>query len=93
MNFGRYILKSLIVENSGICVELNPYEIKFTKDEKDIAPTFYIPKQFADIAIEFYDLLFEDKIPTAIIACRKGYDIALNLNEKTGRMTNWHYTK
>lgn len=44
-------------------------------------------------AEQIYDLIMESRHPTALIACRDDYDIAAVLDEKTGQMLHWHYTK
>lgn len=84
-------MSTLFIDNSGIKIKLTPDEIIFTKEDKIVAPSFRIPAQFSDVAVEFYDLIVENGIPTVIVGCRKGYDIAIHLNEKTGTMVDWHF--
>ena len=86
-------MNKLFINNRGIQIELTPYEIIFTKESKFVASPFCIPVQFSDIAVEFYDLIIENGVPTVIISCRKDYDIAIQLNEKTGTMIDWHFFK
>ena len=52
-----------------------------------------IPKEFQDIAVEFYDLILENDHPTALLGCRGNYDIAVQIDEVTGTRTGWHWFK
>ena len=59
----------------------------------DFFSALEIPKEFQDIAVEFYDLILENDHPTALLGCRGNYDIAVQIDEVTGTMTGWHWFK
>lgn len=68
-------------------------KIMFSSELNGDFATFYIPDEFSDIAVEFYDLYLEQGCPTAFLGCRKDYDIAIRLSVQDGKMIDWHYTK
>ena len=52
---------------------------------------FHIPPEFS--GMEIYDLYMEGRHPIAILTGRGSWDIAAVLDEKTGTMLRWHFTK
>ena len=59
----------------------------------DFFSALEIPKEFQDIAVEFYDLIMENDHLAALLGCRGNYDIAIQIDEVTGTMTGWHWFK
>lgn len=86
-------IKALIVGET--IIKMLPDQVVFcsTLLNQNALTTFYIPSQFRDRAIEFYDLYLEQGYPTVFLACRGSYDVAIRLNVQDGNMVDWHYTK
>lgn len=85
--------RELIVGKTTI-VMLPDQVLFFPTSHNDNAfATFYIPCQFRDVALEFYDLYIEQDCLTVLLACRRGYDVAIHLSIEAGEMIDWHYTK
>lgn len=86
-------IRELIVGETTI--KMMPNEVTFSSTLLNVnsITTFYIPSQFRDKAIEFYDLYLEQGYPTVFLACRDSYDVAIHLGVDDGKMVSWHYTK
>lgn len=80
---------------TGIVVKCSKMTIEFLQDAQSVNSfaVLEIPKEFQDIAVEFYDLIMENNHLVALLCCRSNYDIAIQINEETGTMTGWHWFK
>lgn len=87
-------MKELITQ-TGIIVKYSKTAIEFFKNTQSVVSfsVLEIPKEFQDIAVEFYDLIMENDHPTGLLGCRGDYDIAVQIDEMTGTMTGWHWFK
>lgn len=87
-------MKELITK-TGIIIKCNKTAIEFFQDAQAVNSfsVLEISKEFQDMAVEFYDLMIENDHPTALLGCRGNYDIAVQIDEKTGTMTGWHWFK
>ena len=47
---------------------------------RDSFSALEIPKEFQDIAVEFYDLIMENDHRAALLGCRGNYDIAIQID-------------
>ncbi len=79
----------------GIIVKCSKTAIEFFQNAQsvDFFSALEIPKEFQDIAVEFYDLIMENDHLAALLGCRGNYDIAIQIDEVTGTMTGWHWFK
>ncbi|UYJ51430.1 MAG: S6 modification enzyme RimK [Flavonifractor plautii] len=84
-----------LTTQTGIIVKCSKTAIEFFQNAQsvDFFSALEIPKEFQDIAVEFYDLILENDHPTALLGCRGNYDIAVQIDEVTGTMTGWHWFK
>ncbi len=84
-----------LTTQTGIVVKCRKTTIAFFQNAQSVVSfsVLEIPKEFQDIAVEFYDLVIENDHPTALLGCRGDYDIAIQMNELTGTMTGWHWFK
>ena len=84
-----------LTTQTGIIVKCSKTAIEFFQNAQsvDFFSALEIPKEFQDIAVEFYDLILENDHPTALLGCRGNYDIAVQIDEVTGTMTRWHWFK
>ena len=80
-----------LTAQTGIIVKCSKTAIEFFQNAQsvDFFSALEIPKEFQDIAIEFYDLILENDHPTALLGCRGNYDIAIQIDEVTGTMMGW----
>ena len=78
-----------LTTQTGIIVKCSKTAIEFFQNAQsvDFFSALEIPKEFQDIAVEFYDLILENDHPTALLGCRGNYDIAVQIDEVTGTMT------
>ena len=91
---GRESMKELSTQ-TGIIVKCSKTAIKFFQNtqSEDLFSVLEIPKEFQDIAVEFYDLTMENDHLIALLGCRGNFDIAIQIDEITGTMTGWHWFK
>ena len=84
-----------LTTQTGIIAKCRKTAIEFFKNTQSVVSfsVLEIPKEFQDIAVEFYDLILENDHPTALLGCRGNYDIAVQIDEVTGTMTGWHWFK
>ena len=84
-----------LTTQTGIVVKCSKTAIEFFQNAQsvDFFSVLEIPEEFQGIAVEFYDLIMENGHPTALLGCRGGYDIAIQIDEATGAMTGWHWFK
>lgn len=84
-----------LTTQTGIIVKCRKTAIEFFQNTQSVVSfsVLEIPREFQDIAVEFYDLIMENNHPTALLGCRGDYDIAVQMNELTGTMTGWHWFK
>ena len=84
-----------LTTQTGIIAKCRKTAIEFFKNTQSVVSfsVLEIPKEFQDIAVEFYDLIMENDHPTALLGCRGDYDIAVQIDEVTGTMTRWHWFK
>ena len=70
-----------LTTQTGIIVKCSKTAIEFFQNAQsvDFFSALEIPKEFQDIAVEFYDLILENDHPTALLGCRGNYDIAVQL--------------
>ena len=71
-----------LTTQTGIIVKCSKTAIEFFQNAQsvDFFSALEIPKEFQDIAVEFYDLILENDHPTALLGCRGNYDIAVPWN-------------
>ena len=74
-----------LTTQTGIIVKCSKTAIEFFQNAQsvDFFSALEIPKEFQDIAVEFYDLILENDHPTALLGCRGNYDIAVQIDEVT----------
>ena len=84
-----------LTTQTGIIVKCSKTAIEFFQNAQsvDFFSALEIPKEFQDIAVEFYDLIMENDHLAALLGCRGNYDIAIQIDEVTGTMTGWHWFK
>lgn len=84
-----------LATKTGIIVKCSKTAIEFFQNAQSVVSfsVLEIPKEFQDIAVEFYNLIIESDHPTALLGCRGNYDIAVQIDETTGSMTGWHWFK
>ena len=84
-----------LTTQTGIIVKCSKTAIEFFQNAQsvDFFSAQEIPKEFQDIAVEFYDLIMENDHLAALLGCRGNYDIAIQIDEVTGTMTGWHWFK
>ena len=84
-----------LTTRTGTIVKCSKTAIEFFQNAQsvDSFSVLEIPEEFQGIAVEFYDLIMENDHPTALLGCRGDYDIAVQINETTGTMTEWHWFK
>lgn len=84
-----------LTTQTGIRVRCSKTAIKFFVNVQSSVPfsVLEIPEEFQGTAVEFYDLIIENDHPTALLGCRGDYDIAVQMDEKSGAMTGWHWFK
>jgi len=70
-----------LTTQTGIIVKCSKTAIEFFQNAQsvDFFSALEIPKEFQDIAVEFYDLILENDHPTALLGCRGNYDIKPNM--------------
>ena len=70
-----------LTTQTGIIVKCSKTAIEFFQNAQsvDFFSALEIPKEFQDIAVEFYDLILENDHPTALLGCRGNYDIAVQI--------------
>lgn len=83
-----------LVTQTGIIIKCCKTEIIFL-DMQSLVPfsVLKIPSEFSSTAVAFYDLIVEYDQPVALLGCQGNYDIAIQLDEKSGTMTGWHWFK
>ena len=61
-----------LTTQTGIIVKCSKTAIEFFQNAQsvDFFSALEIPKEFQDIAVEFYDLILENDHPTALLGCR-----------------------
>ena len=64
-----------LTTQTGIIVKCSKTAIEFFQNAQsvDFFSALEIPKEFQDIAVEFYDLILENDHPTALLGCRGNY--------------------
>ena len=76
-----------LTTQTGIIVKCSKTAIEFFQNAQsvDFFSALEIPKEFQDIAVEFYDLIMENDHLAALLGCRGNYDIAIQKqkNEKS----------
>ena len=92
---GMVISMKDLTTQTGIIVKCSKTAIEFFQNAQsvDFFSALEIPKEFQDIAVEFYDLIMENDHLAALLGCRGNYDIAIQIDEVTGTMTGWHWFK
>ena len=75
-----------LTTQTGIIVKCRKTAIEFFQNAQsvDFFSALEIPKEFQDIAVEFYDLIMENDHLAALLGCRGNYDIAIQIDEVTG---------
>ena len=75
-----------LTTQTGIIVKCSKTAIEFFQNAQsvDFFSALEIPKEFQDIAVEFYDLIMENDHLAALLGCRGNYDIAIQIDEVTG---------
>lgn len=86
------MMKELVTQ-TGMIIKYRKTEIVFFSDSQSAVPfsVLEIPAEFSSMAVAFYDLIVEHDHPTALLGCQGNYDIAVQLDEKTGTMIGWHW--
>ena len=66
-----------LTTQTGIIVKCSKTAIEFFQNAQsvDFFSALEIPKEFQDIAVEFYDLIMENDHLAALLGCRGNYDI------------------
>ena len=72
-----------LTTQTGIIVKCSKTAIEFFQNAQsvDFFSALEIPKEFQDIAVEFYDLIMENDHLAALLGCRGNYDIAIQLGQ------------
>ena len=80
-----------LTTQTGIIVKCSKTAIEFFQNAQsvDFFSALEIPKEFQDIAVEFYDLILENDHLMALLGCHGNYDIAVQIDEVTGTMMGW----
>ena len=68
-----------LTTRTGTIVKCSKTAIEFFKNAQsvDFFSELEIPKEFQDIAVEFYDLIMENDHLAALLDCRGNYDLSL----------------
>ena len=79
-----------LTTQTGIIVKCSKTAIEFFQNAQsvDFFSALEIPKEFQDIAVEFYDLIMENDHLAALLGCRGNYDIAID--RKSTRLNSSH---
>ena len=84
-----------LTTQTGIIVKCSKTAIEFFQNAQsvDFFSALEIPKEFQDIAVEFYDLILETTILQLCWAVAAIMILRYRIDEVTGTMTGWHWFK